>query len=83
MKKLLPWFSAGAWPCHDGRPRRAGGDEYVIGCPQPLTGTNAQPGEMRAQRRQAGRQADQRGGRHSGKQIRLVSYDDQGPRKRP
>ena len=54
------------------------GGEYVIGCPQPLTGTNAQPGECALYAVQlAAKQINEAGG-ILGKQIRIVSYDDQG-----
>ena len=56
----------------------AAGGEYVIGCPQPLTGTNAQPGECALNAAKlAVKQINEAGG-INGQQIRLVSYDDQG-----
>ena len=54
------------------------GGEYVIGCPQPLTGTNAQPGECALYAVElAAKQINEAGG-ILGKQIHIVSYDDQG-----
>lgn len=56
----------------------AGGGEYVVGCPQPLTGTNAQPGECALNAAKlAAKQINESGG-ILGKQVRIVSYDDQG-----
>ncbi len=56
----------------------AAGGEYVIGCPQPLTGTNAQPGECALNAAKlAAKQINEDGG-ILGKQVRIVSYDDQG-----
>ncbi|MGL5437923.1 MAG: ABC transporter substrate-binding protein [Lachnospiraceae bacterium] len=54
------------------------GGEYIIGCPQPLTGTNAQPGECALNATKlAAKQINAEGG-ILGKQIKIVSYDDQG-----
>lgn len=56
----------------------AAGGEYVIGCPQPLTGTNAQPGECALNAvKLAAKQFNAEGGL-MGRQIKIVSYDDQG-----
>ena len=56
----------------------AEGGEYVVGCPQPLTGTNAQPGECALNAAKlAAKQINENGG-ILGKQVRIVSYDDQG-----
>lgn len=56
----------------------ATGGEYIIGCPQPLTGTNAQPGECALNATKlAAKQINAEGG-ILGKQIKIVSYDDQG-----
>lgn len=52
--------------------------EYIVGCPQPLTGTNAQPGECALNAvKLAAKQINEDGGL-LGKQIKVVSYDDQG-----
>ncbi len=54
------------------------GGEYIIGVPQPLTGTNAQPGESALNAAKlAAKQINAQGG-ILGKQIKIVSYDDQG-----
>lgn len=54
------------------------GGEYVIGSSQPLTGTNAQPGECAYNAvKLAAKQFNEAGG-ILGKQVRIVSYDDQG-----
>jgi ABC-type branched-chain amino acid transport systems, periplasmic component len=75
--------------CGSGKPATSGsaapkasetakGGEYVIGVSQPLTGTNAQPGECALYAvKLAAKQINEAGGLQ-GKQIRIVSYDDQG-----
>lgn len=53
-------------------------EEYVVGCPQPLTGTNAQPGECALNAvKLAAKQFNEEGG-IGGKEVKVVSYDDQG-----
>lgn len=53
-------------------------DVFVLGCPQPLTGTNALPGgDAYNAVRLAAKQINAQGG-FQGKQIKVVSYDDQG-----
>ena len=54
------------------------GDTYIIGCPQPLTGTNAQPGECALNAAKlAAKQINENGG-INGKKVEVLSYDDQG-----
>lgn len=54
------------------------GDTYIIGCPQPLTGTNAQPGECALNAvKLAAKQFNENGG-INGKKVEVLSYDDQG-----
>ena len=54
------------------------GDTFIIGCPQPLTGTNAQPGECALNAvKLAAKQFNENGG-INGKQVQVLSYDDQG-----
>ena len=54
------------------------GDTYIIGCPQPLTGTNAQPGECALNAAKlAAKQINENGG-INGKKVQVLSYDDQG-----
>ena len=54
------------------------GDTYIIGCPQPLTGTNAQPGECALNAAKlAAKQFNENGG-INGKKVEVLSYDDQG-----
>lgn len=54
------------------------GDTYIIGCPQPLTGTNAQPGECALNAvKLAAKQINENGG-INGKKVEVLSYDDQG-----
>ncbi len=79
MKKLLPLFLCLVLTLSMmAAPAAFAADEYVIGCPQPLTGTNAQPGECALNAvKLAVKQINEAGG-IQGKQIRLVSYDDQG-----
>ncbi len=79
MKKLLPLvLSLVLALSMMAAPAALAADEYVIGCPQPLTGTNAQPGECALNAvKLAVKQINEAGG-ILGKQIRLVSYDDQG-----
>lgn len=61
-----------------GKDAAAAGGEFIIGCPQPLTGTNAQPGECALNAvKLAAKQMNAQGG-ILGKQIKVVSYDDQG-----
>ena len=56
----------------------AEGGEYIIGCPQPLTGTNAQPGECALNAvKLAEKQFNEQGG-INGKKVVVLSYDDQG-----
>lgn len=58
--------------------KAASGGEYVIGCPQPLTGTNAQPGECALNAVKLAAKEMNASGGILGKQVRIVSYDDQG-----
>ncbi len=54
------------------------GGEFIIGCPQPLTGTNAQPGECALNAvKLAEKQFNEQGG-INGKKVVVLSYDDQG-----
>ena len=54
------------------------GDTYIIGCPQPLTSTNAQPGECALNAvKLAAKQFNENGG-INGKKVQVLSYDDQG-----
>lgn len=54
------------------------GGEYIIGCPQPLTGTNAQPGECALNAvKLAAKQFNEQGG-INGQKVTVLSYDDQG-----
>lgn len=56
----------------------AAADTFIIGCPQPLTGTNAQPGECALNAvKLAAKQFNENGG-INGKQVKVLSYDDQG-----
>ncbi|MEG1012379.1 MAG: ABC transporter substrate-binding protein [Ruthenibacterium sp.] len=51
---------------------------FILGCPQPLTGTNALPGECALNAvKLAAKQINEAGG-FNGQQITVVSYDDQG-----
>ena len=51
---------------------------YIIGCPQPLTSTNAQPGECAPNAvKLAAKQFNENGG-INGKKVQVLSYDDQG-----
>lgn len=57
---------------------QASGGEYIIGCPQPLTGTNAQPGECALNAvKLAAKQFNEQGG-INGQKVTVLSYDDQG-----
>jgi branched-chain amino acid transport system substrate-binding protein len=79
MKRILPLFICLTLMLSMlSAPAALAEEEFVIGCPQPLTGTNAQPGENALNAvKLAVKQINEAGG-VQGKQIRLVSYDDQG-----
>ncbi len=70
--------TAGAEASDNGETAAAAGGEYIIGCPQPLTGTNAQPGECALNAvKLAAKQFNEQGG-INGKEVKVLSYDDQG-----
>ena len=54
------------------------GGTYVLGTSQPLTGTNAQPGECALNATKLAVKIINEEGGFLGQQIKLVSYDDQG-----
>lgn len=70
--------ASSAGEANDSAAQTASGGEFIIGCPQPLTGTNAQPGECALNAvKLAAKQFNEQGG-INGQTVKVLSYDDQG-----